>query len=444
MNAPHVAYKAKINPTSHAIALKPDNTPDDNDRVEIGPTALAFDEWKQAGLDCPDLQAMRQFRWQRMTNQIQKRELAGLLMFDPLNIRYATDSTDMQLWNAHNPFRACLLLANGHMVLWEYGGLDMLSAFNPLVKEVRRGSSFFYFTTGPRTEEKARQFVADVDSLLREHVGDNRRLAVDKIQIAGLRALDAAGIIVEDGEEVAETTRSVKGPDEIKAMRCAIHACAQSIAAMRRAVAPGQSENAVWAELHRENILRGGEWIETRLLSTGPRTNPWMQECGPRIMHDKEILAFDTDLVGCYGMCVDISRTWLVGDGKPSDEQKRLHGFALDHIHTNMALFKPGASLREIGEKAHDLTDEFTERRYLALAHGVGLCDEWPSVKYKIDYENSGYDGLLEPGMMICVEAYFGAVGGKEGVKLEEQILITENGCENLSASIPFDERFLA
>ena len=69
------------------------------------------------------------------------------------------------------------------------------------------------------------------------------------------------------------------------------------------------SENDIWAVLHAENIRRGGEWIETRLLASGPRTNPWFQECGPRIVQNNEILAFDTDLVGSYGICVDISRT---------------------------------------------------------------------------------------------------------------------------------------
>ena len=69
------------------------------------------------------------------------------------------------------------------------------------------------------------------------------------------------------------------------------------------------SENDIWAVLHAENIRRGGEWIETRLLASGPRTNQWFQECGPRIVQNNEILAFDTDLVGSYGICVDISRT---------------------------------------------------------------------------------------------------------------------------------------
>ena len=428
----------KIDPSRR----RPDNTPDDDDRVEIGPTRLAYEEWQAAGLECPDLQEMRMFRWQRLTQAVVDRDLAGVLMYDPLSIRYATDTTHMQLWAAHNPFRACLLLANGHMVLWEYGGIAYMSDYNPLVREVRSGGSFFYFATGERTDEKAEAFAGQIDELLRAHAGDNRRLAVDKIQIAGLRALDHLGIEVHDGEEVTERTRAIKGPDEIKAMRCAMWACEQSIAEMRKSAVPGVSENDVWAELHKENIKRGGEWIETRILSSGPRTNPWFQECGPRIIKNNEILSFDTDLIGCYGMCSDISRSWFIGDGGPTSEQKRLHAVAHDQIMSNMEILKPGVSFRELTYGGAPLPEEFVPLRYGSKYHGVGLCDEWPAIKYPQDFEERGYPGVLEPGMMLCVEAYIGAVGGEEGMKLEDQVLITETGYENLT-NCPFDHRLM-
>ena len=81
------------------------------------------------------------------------------------------------------------------------------------------------------------------------------------------------------------------------------------MAAMRQALRPGISEQALWAELHAGNIARGGEWIETRLLASGPRTNPWFQECSSRVIEAGELVGFDTDLIGPYGYCADISRT---------------------------------------------------------------------------------------------------------------------------------------
>ena len=118
-----------------------------------------------------------------------------------------------------------------------------LVTFNPLVKELRSGATFFYNSTGDRGAEAAKGFAAQVDEVMREHAGTNRRLAVDKIMVHGLRALEGIGFEVMEGEEVTERTRAIKGPDEILAMRCAHHACEAAIAEMeheaRSRIPPG-------------------------------------------------------------------------------------------------------------------------------------------------------------------------------------------------------------
>lgn len=444
----HHAETRKIGPTrtptAEALsrACKPDGTPDDEDRVEIGPTALAFEEWREAGLEMPHLPALRRARWERLVAALQARDYGGVLMFDPLNIRYATDTTNMQLWNAHNPFRACFIAADGTMIMWDFKANDLLTGFNPLVRETRGGASMFYFVCGDLIEQDAANFAGEIDSLLRTHAGGNRRLAVDKIMIHGLRALERLGVEVMDGEELCERTRAVKTVEEIKAMRCAVHACERTLAVMRDAVEPGITENDIWAVMHSENIRRGGEWIETRILSSGPRTNPWFQESGPRRLKEGDLLAFDTDLIGCYGLCTDISRTWLVGERPASDEQKRLFEVALHQIEDSIPELRPGRTLPEIVQTCPPLPEEFVAQRYSCRMHGVGMCDEWPIVRYREDYRPGEYEIVLEPGMMLCVETYIGAVGGKHGIKLEDQILITEQGPERLT-HVPHDSRLL-
>ncbi len=422
--------------------MKPDNTPDENDRVEIGPTPLAYREWEEAGLECPDLPAMRSFRLERIKASLAARDYGGVLLTDPLNIRYATDTSNMQLWNTHNPFRACLVMADGHMVVWEYKGLDFLTSFNPLVKETRNGAAMFYFSAGDKAEEVAADFAGSVDELMRAHAGGNRRIAVDKIMLHGAHALKNIGLEIFDGEEIMEKTRAIKGPDEVLALRCAQVACENALAEMRRQTEPGMTENDVWAVLHAENIKRGGEWIETRLLASGQRTNPWFQECGPRILQNNEILSWDTDLIGAYGMCVDISRSWFIGDGEPTAEMKRLHKEAYQQITENWQMLKPGMMLKEVSEACRDMPDEFNDLKYGCVMHGVGLCDEWPLVKYKDRWIEGDFDYPLEPGMFLCSEAYIGTVGGEFGIKLEDQVMITEDGVENLTRC-PFDEKLM-
>ena len=437
-----IGSNRRIDPTRRAH-LKPDLTPDDNDRVEIGPTDLAFAEWKAAGIEAPDMPALREYRLSRLQEQIRKHDCAGLLLFDPLNIRYATDTTNMQLWIAHNAARACFVPPQGKVILWDFHNCEHLSAHLPLVGEVRHGASFFYFETGDKTEAAAAHFVDEVIDVMKSHGGANKRLAVDKIETPGYVRLVEKGIEIIEGQMLTEHARAIKNDNEIRAMRCAVHACEMAVEEMRYAMRPGVSENEMWAALHAGNIKRGGEWIETRILSSGPRTNPWFQECGPRIMQEGDMMAFDTDLVGTYGYCCDISRSWIVGDVAPTEEQKTLYKVAYEHVMTNIGLIKPGMSFAEMTAKAHRLPEEYRALRYGVLAHGVGLCDEYPCVRYPEDVEAHGYSGTLEPGMTLCVEAYIGAVGGLEGVKLEEQVLITQTGCETLS-SYRYEDALLA
>ena len=444
MNIPF-SHTRKIDPTKGLFTG--DNTPNDMDRVEIGPTKLAFDEWRQAGLELPDLQAMRQFRHQRLVDGVNSRNYGALIVFDPLNIRYASDSTNMQLWNTHNPFRALIVCADGYMVMWDYKNSPFLSEFNPLVCEQRSGADFFYFDRGDMAHLAAEKFSHEVKDLIIEHGEGNMRLAVDKIMLVGLRALEKQGFEIMDGEELTEKARVIKGPDEIKAMRCASHACETAVYKMETEARSGvpsgnMSENDIWAVLHSENIKRGGEWIETRLLTSGPRTNPWFQECGPRLVQNNEIVSFDTDLISSYGICVDISRSWWIGDKAPRPDMISAMQHAHEHILQNMRMLAPGVSMRSLSENCHRLNENYQKQKYGCLMHGVGLCDEWPLIAYPDQLVDGAFEYELEPGMVLCVEALVSPVGGDFSIKLEDQVLITENGFENLT-KYEFDTKLM-
>lgn len=407
----------------------------------LGYGALAEAEWRAAAIPDPDLPAMRCYRLQRIRAELTRHDYAGLLVYDPVNIRYATDSTNMQLWVTHNATRFCFVATSGPVILFDYHHCEHLSDHAGTVDEVRPAYSTIFMYGGDEIAKRIDRWADEIGALVRDHGGANRRIAVDYLQPDAQAALLARGIKVHDGQQVIERARSIKSPDEIICMRRAITACEAAMGEMEAALRPGMSENDLWALLHHGNIVRGGEWIETRLLSSGPRTNPWFQESSSRIIEAGDIVAFDTDLIGPYGFCSDISRTWLAGDGRPTDEQRELYRIASDQITHNIELLKPGITHRELWETAKTLPDDSLPNRYGCLYHGAGLCDEYPTIPYPQDVE----DGLpaadvLEPGMVLCVESYTGRLGGREGVKLEEQALITETGYEMLS-SYPLDAR---
>jgi len=409
----------------------------------LGYGDVAEAEWAAAGIEAPDLRAMRQYRLARIRAELGRRDYAGALLYDPVNIRYATDSTNMQLWVAHNPTRHCFVATEGPVVLFDYFSCEHLSDHAGMVDEVRPAVSWTYLYGGELSRERARRWAAEIAALVREHGGGNRRLAADHLGVAGAAELGRLGISVGSGEAVMENARLIKSPDEVLAMRRAIVSCEAAMAEMEAMLRPGITENQLWSELHRGSIARGGEWIETRLLSSGPRTNPWFQECSSRTIEAGDLVAFDTDLIGPYGYCADLSRTWLCGSAPPATEQLELYAIAAGQVAHNASLLRPGASFRELVNSARNPPPDCFPARYGVLYHGVGLADEYPTLPHESDWTEDTPDGQLEPGMVLCVESYIGRLGGREGVKLEEQLLVTDTGCEMLSR-YPLEARLLA
>lgn len=390
----------------------------------------------------PDLRRMRGWRLERVRAELRALDVAGLLLFDPINIRYACGSRNMAVWTLHNAARYLFVATDGPVVLFDFHGCEHLSEGLETIDEVRLARGFYFYASGPHVQPRARAWAAEIAELVTRHGGGNRRLALDHCDPPGAAALAALGIELLEGQGPMEMARRIKSPDELACMAHAMAVCEAGMAAMRDRLEPGVTENQVWAELHRVNAALGGEWIETRLLSSGPRTNPWFQECGKRVIRAGELVSFDTDLIGPFGMCCDVSRSFFCGPGRPSPEQRRLYGIAWEQIHHNLALLRPGVGFRELAERAFPLPESCRPRRYSVVFHGVGLCDEYPHLAYAEDFDAHGYDGVVEPGMTLCVESYVGELGGREGVKLEQQVLVTETDCALLS-SFPFEEALL-
>ena len=389
-----------------------------------------------------DLVALRAWRLARLRAELRARDYGGALLYDPINIRYASDARNMQVWCLHNAVRYLFVPTEGPVVLFDFHNCAHLSAGNEVIAEVRPAIGWFYFAAAERCAELAARWAGEIADLVARHGGGNRRLAIDKCEALGIAELRRHGIEVHDGQEVLERARRIKGPEEVACLRASVAVCEAAMGAMRQALTPGMSENELWSILNQVNAARGGEWIETRLLAAGGNTNPWFHECSEHVIAAGDIVSFDTDMIGPYGYCADVSRTFLCGEVKPSDEQRHLYQLAWEQIHANMALLKPGLGFRELAERAWKLPASCAANRYSVVVHGVGLCDEYPAVVYLEDYDAAGYDGVFEAGMTVCVESYIGEEGGHEGVKLEQQVLITEHGVEPLS-TFPFEDVLL-
>ena len=248
-------------------------------------------------------------------------------------------------------------------------------------------------------------------------------------------ALAAAGFDIIDAQIPVEKARGLKVAGEVDMIRASLRLTEAAVREMEAALVPGVTENELWSVLHRKLIAGGGDYIETRLLTSGAHTNPWFQETSDKIIQAGDLVAFDTDAVGCYGYYSDFSRTFLTGDGSASAAQRTLYGLAQEQIEKNVNLLRPGLGFREFAESAWLIPGAYQKHRYLSVLHGCGMTGEYPIIAHAADWDDVGNDDIevFVPGMTVCVESFIGHEDGGEGVKLEEQVLITESGVERLS-----------
>ena len=376
-----------------------------------------------------DFKKLRSYRLDRVRNELKKNNIEACILFDPVNVRYALDTVNMSVYNMHNLTRYCFIPVDGPTILYEYFNCEILSEGLDLIDEIRPAITWDYFSNGDESELQLKKWVNEVNNLSNSYF-KSKKIAIDVINGPAVNELNKKGIQVLEAKKILEQARVIKSSEEIKCMRAALDVADIGIIKMRDYLKSGITEDELWSILHKTNIENGGEWIECRILSSGSRTNPWMQESSNKIIQDGEIVSFDTDMVGPYGYCADISRAFVCGN-KFNEHQKHLYLTAVEQIDYNSRLIKDGVSFKEFAEKAWLLPEKYYGNRYSVMLHGIGLCDEWPAIRYPTD--GGERSGTFQKNMTITLESYIGEVGGNEGVKLEQQYLVGENGLELMS-----------
>lgn len=382
-----------------------------------------------------ELRRERRARLDRVMNDL---DVPVLLTADPFAIRYITGTRNMLVHNLTGPDRLVLAFADGPTVLWEFAGCEHLWAGHDGIDEIREVPGLNAKKT-PNFRAEATAFAREIAGRCRERSSDDLRLAVEALDAPVTDALRAAGLDIVDATGPMQAAMAIKQPSEIEAMRRAMAITEAATIDMRAALEPGRTEQEVWAEFHRALIARGGELVVTRLLQSGVRTFPYFQEASDHRLADGDLVCFDTDAVALHGYSVDFSRTFLCGESEPTERQRFLHGLAVEQLEHNAANLEPGRSFECFAELAFDVPAPHREYGYYQLAHGLGLAGGHPNIP-RIEDEPYPLPGCFEPGMVICVESYVGDPATSQGVKVEDQFLITEAGVEVMSRH-PFDER---
>ncbi len=392
-------------------------------------------------------EAMRQLaseRQQRLRQTMREHNTAVLLVVDSINIQYATGATNMTIFSTRTPARYLLLFAEGPSILYEYFGCEHLAQDLDTIDRVLPARGLCYVSSGGDPQGQAAAFAAEIAGAVVEAGLSIERLALDRFPFAAIDALREQGFQLHDADVVFSAARQIKLAGEIELMRAAMQRVGDATQAMVANIDPGRSETEIWADFIGPFIAAEGKYIATRLLQSGPRSFPYFQEAGARRIQAGELLCFDTDAVGYGGYCVDFSRSYLCGDEPGTAQQIDLYNKAREQLEHNIALIRPGASYQEIARAAWPVPAQHRDSRYYCLAHGLGMSGEFPNISPLPEDGPYRVEGELEPGMVLCVESYIGCAQSRQGIKLEEQLLLTANGSERMSAEIPFDERLMS
>lgn len=397
------------------------------------PDGLVFNEtWSDLRqfrpLPVVDFDRLYAWRTSRLREQMRLNDIAALVLINPVSLRYAVDYACYALFQSRIPSTYVIMSQEGPTDIYgAYADMPMIDRSFP-----RRGIS--YFDAGDKLEHEAKLLAEDLVTYLKEIGTDNRRVAIEVVNPSVTRACLDRGLEVVDGMPIAEMARVIKSDDEIECIRWAVAVAELGIAKVKEAIEPGVRENQLWGLMNYTNLANNGEWHDGRMLASGPRINPWLQEASDRKVESGDLVGFDTDMVGPLGYFCDISRTMHCGPDKPTKRQKEVYQLAYAEIQHNMKLIRPGITFRELQAQSFPIPEAYHHNAYPCIIHGVGMCDEYPRINPMHRGETT-YDGTLQAGMVVTVESYMGVVGETGvGVKLEEQVLITDDGCEMLSS----------
>lgn len=361
--------------------------------------------------------------------------MASCLLLHEPNIRYATGAAAMPVWSMSTFVRSALVPAEGRPILFEH--TNSIHRSERVTDADIRPMRMWAFHDDPEPEADA--WAAETIEAMGELGVAGEPLAVDRLATPGFVALQRAGLTLLDSAAVTQAAREVKTPEEVALLERNGRVVETMLGSFERAVVPGVRERELLA-VHAEVLLaKGGEYLATNTVCSGPNTNPWRAEATDRRVEAGDVVFVDTDCVGIEGYFFCVSRTFLCGDGPPPDPVRDTYRAALEWLQGMKEVVRPGRTCGELATLAPPLPEKYLPQRYEIMIHGIGLEEESPSVCYPIDPQPNP-DRVVRENMALVVELYAGEPGADHAVKLGDQVLVTRDGVREL-ANYPFDER---
>ena len=389
-----------------------------------------------------DYGALRADRLARAKEYLERSDLGAVLCFDTPNIRYIT-ATAIGTWANDKLGRYCLLPRGGEPIIWDFGSAarhhalhcPWLEGRTPAGISTQRGAM-------PLGAERGKDVALKVRAVLEEHGLADEPLGVDVVEPQVLFALQDAGFVVRDAQELLLQARAVKTPEEIKLLTTSCMLVDAAYERLYEIMRPGVMESELVGEANRLLYSMGSEFVEGVNAISGERCSPHPHNFSDRILRPGDPAYFDI-INSFHGYRTCYYRTFAIGSASPAqvDAYKRCR-YYLDIAIDRM---RPGVTTAEIVElwpKAEEFGFPNEEAAFaLQYGHGVGLSVwEKPILSRLVSLD---HPETIEEGMVIALETFWPASDGWSAARIEEQLVMTSDGCEVITR-FPAEELLVA
>jgi Xaa-Pro aminopeptidase len=388
-----------------------------------------------------DTGRLRKQRKERALARLQETELGALLLVSDPNIRYVTG---LAMTGGSGADHYTLLTENGDVVHWDTADhASNQREHCPWLEDIRYACPGLGNVPRASGRDSARGFLLSkmaelvADAMEEYGVGDET-LGIDIGNQGLVAAFEDQGVGVDTGtaSEVMLDARKTKTEDEIECLRMVAAICEAGFQRIRNAAEPGMRETEVWGEAVRE-LWRHGAFVGGGYCTSGPNTWPKHQaNTTDRMIRPNDLVYADFYNIGYLGYRSCYYRTFSMG--QPTAEQEEAYDVARDNLYDVLERIEPGATTDEIAKGFPDMegehadyygADEHWQMTTNHWAHGLGLqLYEVPLIWRGISPE---HPIEIEEGMTMAVETQEPA--GRQGVRVEEMVVVRENGVEILS-----------
>jgi len=353
--------------------------------------------------------------------------LGAVLTFNFDNIRYLT-STHIGQWCRDKMNRYALTPTSGKPFLFDPAAPAKRITCPWMEGRIAAPISNMCGALPPAMNVQ-KKFAGEIKELLREMGCEKEPLGVDTIELSMLRALEAEGINVVDGQQALLDAREIKTADEILLLKQAAAMVDGTYYDIIKTIRPGALESDLVAVANHRLYSMGSEWVECVNSNSGPRGKPHSHTFADRMIQPGDMIFLDI-MHSFNGYRTCYYRTFMCG--LPNKHQLEAYEKTSRWLSDSIDKIKPGASASEVASawpKAQEfgLKDEH-EAYLLQYGHGIGLSLwERPILSRRFNFD---HDFELKEGMVFAVETWCGSADGSGAARIEEEVVVTSNGCE--------------